>query len=205
MRRARNEQSKENRKQYILDCAEKVILEQGLLSLSISKVSKKSKLAVGTIYIYFSSKEDIIAHLTIKSRTVLYQKFIDYTSKTEHPLEKIKQLLTAYYTFYKETPFYNQLVSFYESNSGLEETEELLAASRKITQLVVDILKVGKQQNLIRADVNAQEFSFLLWGTAVGIIQMIEVKSALFYKVIDKTEFEFYQTYTSMIISTLEK
>ncbi|MDZ7935225.1 MAG: TetR/AcrR family transcriptional regulator [Emticicia sp.] len=89
MQRARTEISKENRKQYILDCAEQLILDEGLTSLSLEKKYLKSNLAVGTIYLYFSSKEDIIANLTVKSRQILFDKFTEHANKVQNPLEKI--------------------------------------------------------------------------------------------------------------------
>lgn len=204
MRRARTESSKENRKQFILDCAEQIILKDGLSTLSIASVSKKTKLAVGTIYIYFKSKEDILAHLTIKSREILLQKFIESTHSKENALDKIEELLLTFYSFYKENPFYNQLVSFYETNSGLQETEELRQASYKITKLVVDIVKYGKVQNTIRHSINETEFSFWLWGTTVGIIQLIEVKKNVLTEVLNKTEIDFYKSHIALIVSSLK-
>ena len=204
MRRARTELSKENRKQFILDCAEQIIIEKGLSTLNIASVSKKTKLAVGTIYIYFNSKEDIIAHLTIKSREILLQKFIEHTNKKENALEKIEELLISFYYFYKENPAYNQLVSFYETNSGLQETEELRQASYKITELVVDIVKKGKNQNTIRQKISEIDFSFWLWGTTIGIIQLIEVKKNVLTEVLNKTEIDFYKDHIELIISGLK-
>lgn len=204
MQRARTDISKENRKQFILDCAEQLILEEGLSLLSIARVSKKSKLAVGTIYLYFQSKEDIIANLTIKSREVLLQKFIEHTSKTENALEKIAELLMAFYSFYKENPFYNQLVSFYEANSGLQETKELREASYKITELVVNIVREGKKQKTIRQEIKEVEFSFWLWGTTIGIIQLIEVKGTILTETLNQTEIDFFKSHISLIINSLK-
>ncbi|WP_143883596.1 TetR/AcrR family transcriptional regulator [Chryseobacterium binzhouense] len=203
MRRARTEISKENRKQFILDCAEELILAEGLSSLSLIKVSKKTKLAVGTIYLYFSSKEDIIANLTIKSREILLEKFIQYTSEKENAIEKIAELLKAFYSFYKEKPFYNQLVSFYETNSGLEETEELKAASFNITKLVSDIIREGKKENIIQKDLNEMEFSFWLWATTIGVIQLLEIKGNIVTDTLKQSESEFYKNHIKMIISSL--
>lgn len=205
MLRARTDISKENRKQFILNCAEQLILKEGLSSLNIQRVSKKSKLAVGTIYLYFNSKEDIIANLTIRSRKVLLEKFIESTNKKENALDKISELLIAFYNFYKENPFYNQLVSFYETNSGLQETQELKEASNKITQLVVDIVNEGKRQNTIRKNLNEIEFSFWLWGTTVGIIQLMEVKGAILTETLKQSEFDFYNSHISLIISSLRQ
>lgn len=202
-KRARTDSSKEHRKQFILDCAEQLITEDGLPNFNLNKVSKRTKLAVGTIYLYFSSKEDIIAHLTIKSRQLLLEKFKVHTSQVENPLDKIEALLMGFYFFYKEKPFYNQLVSFYETNAGLEETEELIASSFHINQFVMDIIQDGKKQNLIRNDVQEGLFSFMLWGTAIGIIQLIEVKATRLEDTLGMSEIDFYSSYISLIINSL--
>lgn len=202
-KRARTDSSKEHRKQFILDCAEQLILEEGLPNFNLNKVSRKTKLAVGTIYLYFTSKEDIIAHLTIKSRQILLEKFQESTSKVESPLEKIEELLKSFYFFYKEKPYYNQLVSFYETNAGLEETEELKASSFQINTFVIDIIREGKKQNLVRNDLDEVGFSFLLWGTAIGIIQLIEVKSSSLENTLHISQFDFYLSYISLITKSL--
>ncbi len=204
MIRAISEVSKENRKQFILDCAEELILKEGLPKLSIGRVSKKSKLAVGTIYLYFEGKEDIIAHLTIKSRALLLQKFIEYTNKKENALDKIAEILMACYFFYKEKPIYNQLVSFYESNSGLQETAALREASDKITAFVIEVIKQGKAQKSIRSEVDEVAFAFWLWGTTVGIIQLIEVKNTVLSETLQTSALDFFKTHISHVISTLE-
>ncbi|HMO41450.1 MAG TPA: TetR/AcrR family transcriptional regulator [Saprospiraceae bacterium] len=204
MLRARTKISKENRKQFILDCAEQLIIEEGLSNLSLGRVSKKTKLAVGTIYIYFESKEDIIAHLTIKSRALLLQKFIQYSSQKENALDKIAEILMACYFFYKEKPFYNQLVSFYETNSGLQETAELRKASDKITAFVIEVIKQGKAQKTIRSDIDEAAFSFWLWGTTVGIIQLIEVKSTVLSETLQTSELDFFKAHISHVISSLQ-
>ena len=202
-KRARTDSSKEHRKQFILDCAEQLILEEGLPNFNLNKVSRKTKLAVGTIYLYFTSKEDIIAHLTIKSRQILLEKFQESTSKVENPLEKIEELLKSFYFFYKEKPYYNQLVSFYETNAGLEETEELKASSFLINTIVIDIVREGKKQNIVRNDLDEIGFSFLLWGTAIGIIQLIEVKSSSLENTLHVSQFDFYLSYISLITKSL--
>ncbi len=202
-KRARTDSSKEHRKQFILDCAEQLILEEGLPNFNLNKVSRKTKLAVGTIYLYFTSKEDIIAHLTIKSRQILLEKFQESTSKVENPLEKIEELLKSFYFFYKEKPYYNQLVSFYETNAGLEETEELKASSFLINTFVIDIVREGKKQNIVRNDLDEIGFSFLLWGTAIGIIQLIEVKSSSLENTLHVSQFDFYLSYISLITKSL--
>lgn len=204
MRRARNQSAKDDRKQAILDAAELIIREQGLPSLSIASVARKTQLAVGTIYLYFEKKEDIIAQLTIKSREILLHLFREsILDPQDDALQQIGKILLAYFHFYRDHPFYHQLVSFYETNAGLAEPEGLRQASQAITDLVAGVVQRGKQQGHIRHDVDEQEFAFLLWGTAVGIIQLLDMKAPLLQQSIGKGPDQFYLSYIHLIINSL--
>jgi AcrR family transcriptional regulator len=113
MKRARTDTSKENRRNLILSCAEKIITKEGLAGLSLKKVAAKSKLAIGTIYLYFEKKEDLIAQLTLKSREFLLDRFENSIQTEGNALLQLTKLLEAYYSFYIEFPHYNELVSFF--------------------------------------------------------------------------------------------
>jgi TetR/AcrR family transcriptional repressor of multidrug resistance operon len=52
-----------NKKERIFDAAYEVLGEQGFYGLSIAVVAKKARVAAGTIYRYFSDKDDLIRQL----------------------------------------------------------------------------------------------------------------------------------------------
>ncbi len=106
MKRARTESSKQNRKNDILGCAEDIIVHEGLTGLSLQKVAKRSGLAIGTIYLYFQKKEDLIASLTLKSRQFLLQKFKESIQLEDHAIRQIERLLEAYFQFFLSKPHY---------------------------------------------------------------------------------------------------
>ncbi|MCU0374846.1 MAG: TetR/AcrR family transcriptional regulator [Chitinophagaceae bacterium] len=205
MKRARTDVSKESRRNFILDCAEEIIKNEGLAGLNLQQVAKKSKLAIGTIYLYFEKKEDLIAQLTLKSRQFLVDVFEKSTKNEPNAITKISKLLEAYYHFYKSQPHYNELVSFFEKNAGLEEPELLRSASVQIHDLVIQILKRGKLQGIIREDIDEKAFSFLLWGTTVGVIQLIDVKSIALKNALELDSFDFFRQHISLIINSIQK
>jgi len=204
MKRARNQNAKDNRRQAILDSAKKIIEAKGLTSLSIATVAKKTKLAVGTIYLYFPKKEDIIAQLTIESRHKLLQKFEESSQNKTNALDKIRELLFAYFSFYEQNQHYYDLVSLYESNAGLEKSKALVESSAKITNFVMEILKEGKAQGYIQKDLNEKEFAFLLWGSANGIIQLINVKSQHLLSELNIESKAFFKSFSEMVIRSIE-
>lgn len=65
-----NVQSKD-KKQRILDATLALIAENGLHATPMSQISKRSNVSAGTIYHYFSSKEEIINHLYIDMKKAI--------------------------------------------------------------------------------------------------------------------------------------
>ena len=59
----RRRREKEHRRQQILDAARTLLFEKGLNAISVNQIARQAELAVGTIYFYFRSKEDIFAVL----------------------------------------------------------------------------------------------------------------------------------------------
>ena len=49
-----------DKKERIFEAAHEILSEQGFYGLSIAVVAKKAKVAAGTIYRYFSDKDDLM-------------------------------------------------------------------------------------------------------------------------------------------------
>lgn len=199
----RKEKEKEAKYIAILDAAEAVIKKDGLHGMSINKVARKAKIAKGTVYIYFESKEEIIGGLTIRARRALMEYFKHYCGKVEDPIEKIKNIFWADYYFFKEKHTYHELVAFYEQNTGLKETRELAMASFAIASFVKNIIEDAKEKKLIRQDIESGLQGFIFWGMAVGTLQIINTKQEQLSKYFGKTEKEFYQYFVDNAIHSL--
>ncbi|MEM9886579.1 MAG: TetR/AcrR family transcriptional regulator [Bacteroidota bacterium] len=200
MLKAKDQKEKDIRKQQILNSAEVVLQQKGLSGLSISSVAKEAKLAQGTLYLYFKKKEEIIAQLTVRSREQLLQLFHDSIAASDDPLEQLKNILLAHFRFFKENKLYHDLVSFYEVNAEEAEPIELQQASQNITSLVVSVLDRAKIQGLVRANLNASEFTYIVWGTCNGMVQLIDMRSAILEKDLNKSSSDVYASYVDFVI-----
>lgn len=54
----------ENLKTILLDLAKTIVNEEGIDSLNIRNIAKKANIATGTVYNYFSSKDELLLALT---------------------------------------------------------------------------------------------------------------------------------------------
>ncbi|MEY4539662.1 MAG: hypothetical protein RLZZ306_1419 [Bacteroidota bacterium] len=170
---------KENRRESILAAAENIMSIHGIHGLSIDLIANETQLAKGTIYLYFKSKEEILSILSVKARRILFQEFQKIEKKEINPLEKLREIVDQNYVFYKKSPLYYDLVSLYEVNNTLTETEEMHKTSEDFTNLISGIVEEGKNDGSLNPEINSLHFTFSMWGMTVGILQLIKVRGAL--------------------------
>ena len=70
MKRTRRQKSPEARRTDIMSAAETLFIEQGVASTRIEDIATAANIGKGTLYLYFRSKEDLLAGL--------HDSFVDY-------------------------------------------------------------------------------------------------------------------------------
>lgn len=72
----------QDKKALILNATLELISEQGFHGTPVSQIAKRANVAVGTIYLYFPNKEDIINTLYIDIKTKLAQYILKNYSES---------------------------------------------------------------------------------------------------------------------------
>lgn len=201
----RREQEKENRRQVILDAAEAIMQANGIHGLNIDLIAHETQLAKGTIYLYFKSKEEILATLTLKARIALFESFKTAAFTTENPVEQLKNIIYANYNLFKTNPLQYDLVSLYEANSQLTETPELQAISNDITNLVVEIAQKAQTDGLMNPNINPFHFTFCMWGMTIGIHQVIKIRGKNMQENMNIVEQDLLESYVQILINGMKK
>lgn len=190
---------KENRRQVILDAAESIMQANGIHGLNVDLIAQETQLAKGTIYLYFKSKEEILATLTLKARNSLFQAFKEAVSKHDSPIEQLKSVVYANYQFYTENPLLNDLVSLYEANSQLVETADLQEASDNITKMIVEIAQKAKENGTLNPSINPVHFTIILWGMTVGIHQILKIRGKNLQENLNISEQDVLESYVQFL------
>lgn len=87
-----------NRKQELIDLAYKLFIKEGYDNVSVDEIITKAKMAKGTFYYYFKSKEEILGQVAgymVARKTAAAEKFIDETMPTEKKLIDVIISLTS--------------------------------------------------------------------------------------------------------------
>ena len=184
----RKQLEKENRKEQILNAAFSIMEEDGIFGLNLDLIAKVTQLAKGTIYLYFKSKEEILSTLSLKARLLLLNEFKKIASKDLAPIDELKQIIIENYLFYKKSALNYNLVSLYEVNNNLIETEEMQQIGVQITELVVGMANRAKANGTLNPKIEPLHFTFCLWGMTMGMIQLINVRGHLLQQEMSLTE-----------------
>lgn len=149
----------EQKESTIIRATLQLIFREGLAGLKMSDIAKQASMAVGTLYIYFKNKEDLLNHLFLhfkrESMTQLAQK-IDFAQPFK---VNFKQLWHNYLAYAVDNPEQATLLeqlhySPYLRPEVVEETDKLL-------QPIRDMLNEGKRQMLIKHIDNELLLAFL--------------------------------------------
>lgn len=140
------EVKQKNKRSQIIEAAIDLFVAKGFQDASMALLSKKSGIAIGTIYHYFKSKNDLIegAYFYV---TQQYGEAIQFT-KSEAQLslkERFELLWIKSYTFYIDQPSYYFLKD--SLNYSPLISKELMDESRKYYQVVFDLIKEGIEAN----------------------------------------------------------
>ncbi|MBD3290820.1 TetR family transcriptional regulator, partial [candidate division KSB1 bacterium] len=86
----RREREKEQRRNDIIDAAERVIFSKGRATSTMDDVAEEAELSKGTLYLYFKSKEELYLAIHLRGLGILKKMFSDAVASRKTGIEKVK-------------------------------------------------------------------------------------------------------------------
>jgi AcrR family transcriptional regulator len=173
----RKEREKEQRRQEIISAAEKVFFKQGVDNATMDDVAEQAELSKATLYLYFTSKEEIYSAIFSKSQEALFKAIEKATAKLTDTREKIAAFITAFISFQKKNPDYFEAF-FYFLTRDIEIDDEncYVKQRRKSGQEFlnnwVNLVQKGKSEGLIRENLNEIPVALILWMQLIGFLKI---------------------------------
>jgi AcrR family transcriptional regulator len=181
---ARRERERDARRRVILDAAKAVFDERGFLNATMEEIAERSELAVGTLYRYFQSKEELYVSLLFEAMEMFRQGIEDARGSGEPPNEQLRAVWRFFYAFYREQPEYYRALMFLR-NEGLRDVisaeviQEINQRAGENFRRVAEIVQSGVDAGLYRADLDARGVVDVLWSLLMGLALLIETRRNL--------------------------
>lgn len=100
----RKQQEIVERKAFILEHAEQMLVESGFSSITMEKLAQQTGLAKGTLYQYFSCKEDVVGELCAQSFELCLSLFRASESFAGCSRERVVAMMECYTRYVEDKP-----------------------------------------------------------------------------------------------------
>lgn len=176
----RREREKAKRREDILQAARDVFFSEGSRRATIDDVAARAEVSKGTVYLYFESKEAILAHLVLEGIDVLaglletaYAPKKDLTAD-----ERVRRLARAYFKFSKTYPQYFRLLMAFDHGRFREHVPVSLyqeIAQRSLSSLhwVEQALEQGRVSDDFAIG-DARRAAGVWWASLNGVLFLLD-------------------------------
>ena len=177
--RARREREKEERRRSILRAARDVFFEHGFHRATVDNVADRAEVSKGTVYLYFESKETILARLLLEGLGELIEELEQAYSAGEaiEADERLRRLGWAYFRFFQREPRYFRFLmamgrGWFQEAVTPSLYQEVLEASMEGLAWVVRAVEQGVECGLFTC-CDARQAAATLWATMNGVLELM--------------------------------
>lgn len=175
----RKEREKEHRKEEIVDAAQKVFFEKGLLVATMDDIAEAAELSKGTLYLYNKSKEDLYLAVMMRGMQKLYKMLQQVIETKDTTVKKLIEVANVYQEFATSSSNYFRMFHFFQTSHFHKQVSDEMreicnAESAKIWDLVSGLLKHGMDEGVFRSNLNPVEVAIILWSSATSLMLRLD-------------------------------
>ena len=163
----RKEREYNLRREEILKQAEEVFAAKGYYKATVMEIAEASGFAVGTIYQYFSSKEELFSSMVSEKLEILYGGIRGAVAGKENALEKIRALIAANFLFVENNvSFCNIFIRRGSASMGegvVDLREKMIADYLEHVDFIAAVISEGVTAGIIKQQ-DPRLLAFVLAG-----------------------------------------
>jgi AcrR family transcriptional regulator len=176
----RKQREIQQRERLILDVAEKMLLRDGYLGLSMDRVAEAIEYSKGTIYQHFTCKEDMIVALLVRTLSVREELFVRASKFRGRARERLlaigvaDQLLGRLYPDHEQIERILKVESIWDKATVQRRTQFLQRDNNCLSTMMGVIRDAVAQGDLaFREGYSERSLAFGLWSMATGARMII--------------------------------
>jgi AcrR family transcriptional regulator len=171
---------KEFRVREILEAARRVMARYGMQGTTVDRVAEEAKVAKGTIYLYFQSKDELVHAAVLEGLREMVAETVRSDNPSMPPLDRIRNLILAQYRiqasnqdFLKTLIIGNSLDIEVESQAG----RDFMRVYAGYLDFVASVLQDAIDRGAIRS-IDSQFAAFMLGELITGSLRRRLLKLA---------------------------
>lgn len=162
-----------NKDQEIIKASLKVIAEEGFYNAKISKIAEIAKVATGSVYLYFESKDEILNTIFTNVWTKALNEANDIVKRKDiSPIEKLEGIVDALFDMFTEDANL-ALVFINEHENYIKKKEADKSKSyERFLDVGEQIIKEGIREKEFNANIDVRIIRNFLFG---GVRQLLHL------------------------------
>lgn len=162
-----------NKEKDIIEAAIRVFAENGFHKAKISKISETANVAIGSVYVYYKNKEDLLHKIFDNLWERLYN---DYKKLSENtflsPAEKLDSMIDIFFDIFTENPSL-ALVYVNEQNQLIQKKQfEFTEFYAKFLDQAKAVIQEGVSRNIFAENVDIDIFRFYVFGAIRNLLHV---------------------------------
>ena len=170
------EREKEEKRNAIVDAAEKLFFSKGFDSVTMGDIAKEVGVNRATLYLYFEDKEEIFFAIVLRATRIMNSMFKEGASNAATGLEKIEAVGDAYLAFFQKHPDYYRLLEYSNSQRFnapcCNSIGEIDTLSRELITIMCDAIKTGITDGTIRKDVEPLQTAIFFASASESLVNV---------------------------------
>jgi AcrR family transcriptional regulator len=181
--KARRQEERRLRRDAILAAAKRVYSAKGFLGATIEDIAAEARVSVGTIYLYYKSKEDLYVSLLVESMEIFTRALSAIFRSRRRADRKLRAAWDFFYHFREEFPE-SYRIFFLFHHQGFPTAvppatlQELNRRAGRNFALAAAIVKEAMEAGIYREG-NPREVVDLLWSIFLGLVHLSETRENL--------------------------
>lgn len=164
---SRREREKEERRNYILDKAQTLFAQKGYLGTSMAEIAEASEFAVGSLYSFFKSKEEILATIfEVHIERVIAEVKQAHDDRKLSSREKIEACLELLVRIYVENQDFFRIyiaeARDVEWSVRTEVGEYIYNGNQRYQQILADVFREAMKDGVVDPDLDPEFLALLL-------------------------------------------
>ncbi len=172
----RKSREKEERRALILERAKELILERGIPALSMQDIADAAELSKATLYLYFQSKEAILAEILSDAADAFVSFVEERLSPSDSGFQALRKMWGSYLAFFGESPdiFVLTGIKRFVEPYLLTESESASAPTeKKLRGLIAKVFERGVKDGTMDGDIDPDRVARIAMTIALSIIDNV--------------------------------
>jgi len=164
---SRKEREYQQRREEILEAAERVFAHNGFHHTTVAQIAKEAEFAIGTLYQFFTNKEELYYTMMIEKFDLLYTTLKQGLEHKKSCAEKLNSLVYLVLSFIEGNADFFKVFTWelnvLQPSMEAKLKDELLQKHFSYINLIGGVIKEGMQKGIIKPG-NIEDFSSALVG-----------------------------------------